>query len=61
MAPVKNPVTGVEAHPRAILPEGFVCKDAQLAASTEFVVSGPVSFDHTGRYAATGPFEYAGP
>ena len=61
MAPVKNPVTGAEAHPRAVLPEGFITRDAQLAASTEFVVSGPVSFDHTGRYAATGPFEYAGP
>lgn len=61
MAPVKNPVTGAEVHPRALLPEGFVCKDAQLAASTEFAVTGPVSFDHTGRYAATGPFDYAGP
>jgi len=61
MAPVKNPVTGAEVHPRAILPEGFICKDAQLAASTEFTVTGPVSFDHSGRYAATGPFDYAGP
>jgi len=61
MTPVKNPVTGAEVHPRALLPEGFVCKDAQLAASTEFTVAGPVSFDHSGRYAATGPFDYAGP
>jgi hypothetical protein len=61
LTPVKNAVTGAEVHPRAILPEGFVVKDAQLAASAAFSVSGPVSFDHTGRYAATGAFEYEGP
>ena len=61
LTPVKNAVTGVEVHPRAILPEGFVFKDAVLAASSAFRVEGPVSFDHTGRYAAAAPFEYAGP
>jgi hypothetical protein len=61
LTPVRNPVTGAEVHPRALLPEGFVLKDAQLAASAVFHVEGPVSFDHTGRYAASGPFEYEGP
>ena len=32
-----------------------------LAASAAFTVSGPVSYDHTGRYAAAAPFEYQGP
>ena len=61
LAPVKNPVTKVEVHPRALLPEGFVFKDGMLAASTTFRISGPVSFDHSGRYAAAAEFEYSGP
>jgi hypothetical protein len=61
LVPVKNKVTGVEVHPRAVLPEGFVFKEADLAASSTFRISGPVSFDHSGRYAAAAPFEYQGP
>lgn len=61
MEPVKNKKTGAESHARAILPEGFVFKEADLAASSEFRVEGPVSFDYSGRYAALAPFEYAGP
>ncbi len=61
MQPVKNPVTQVEVHPRAILPEGFVFKEGLLGASSAFKIAGPVSFDHTGRYAAVAPFEYQGP
>lgn len=61
MEPVKNKVTGAEVHPRAVLPEGFVFKEGDLGASSKFRVDGPVSFDHTGRYAAAAPFEYQGP
>jgi hypothetical protein len=61
MQPVRNPVTKVEVHPRAVLPEGFVFKDGQLGASAVFKVDGTVNFDHTGKYAAVAPFEYAGP
>jgi hypothetical protein len=63
MEPVKNPVTKVEVHPRAILPEGFVFKEGQLGASAEFRVTGAgrVNYDYTGRYAAVGPFAYQGP
>ena len=61
MEPVKNPVTKAEMHPRVILPEGFIYKDGQVGASTVFTVSGPVSFDHSGRYAAVAAFEYHGP
>jgi hypothetical protein len=56
--PVRNKVTQAEVHPRAILPEGFIFKEANLAATTNFRVSGPVDFDHSGRYAAIGPFDY---
>lgn len=58
MAPVQNKVTGAQVHPRVILPEGFVFKEGDLGASTEFKVSGSVNFDHSGRYAAIAPFEY---
>ncbi len=61
MQAVKNPVTKAEAHPRAVLPEGFVFKEGQLGASSTFRIAGPVSFDHSGRYAAVGPFDYQGP
>lgn len=61
MEPVRNPVTGAEVHPRAILPEGFVFKDAFLGKSSVFRVKGPVSYDHSGKYAAAAAFEYSGP
>jgi hypothetical protein len=61
LEPVRNKVTGAEVRPRAILPEGFVFKEADLAASSTFRIEGPVSFDHTGRYAAAAQFEYQGP
>jgi hypothetical protein len=61
LEPVRNKVTGAEVHPRAVLPEGFVFKEADLAASATFRIEGPVSFDHTGRYAAAAPFDYQGP
>jgi hypothetical protein len=61
MEPVKNKVTKAEVHPRAILPEGFVFKEGELGASSTFRISGPVSFDHSGKYAAVAPFDYRGP
>jgi hypothetical protein len=61
LEPVRNKVTGAEVHPRALLPEGFVFKEADLAASSTFRIEGPVSWDHSGRYAAAARFEYQGP
>ena len=56
-----NPVTGVELHPEMVLPEGLVVKRAALAASQRYQVSrGDVAFDHSGKYTAFGPFDYAG-
>ena len=61
MEPVRNPVTGAEVHPRAILPEGFVFKDAFLGRSSVNRIAGSVSFDHSGKYAASAAYEYSGP
>jgi hypothetical protein len=59
---IKNPVTKETIHPRLALPEGLVLKEASLVASTRFVLSGEhVSYDHSGKYAAHGFFQYFGP
>jgi hypothetical protein len=61
LEPVRNPVTGAELHPRAVLPEGMIFKDGALGASKKFWVHDGISYDHTGKYAAVAPFEYSGP
>lgn len=60
MQPITNPVTGVQIHPELNLPEGLITNRAGLAASKVFRVHGGVSYDHSGRYAAFGPFAYRG-
>lgn len=60
LSTIRNPVTGAEAHPEVILPEGLVLKRGSLAASKVFRVRSDVSYDHSGRYAAFGRFDYAG-
>lgn len=56
--PVRNPVTGVEVHPRAILPEGFIFKEGALLRTSRHRVDSAIDYDHAGRYAAVGPFDY---
>lgn len=61
MATIRNPVTGAEVHPRAVLPEGLVTKDAALLRSETFRIDDVVSYDHSGKYAALARFSYTGP
>jgi hypothetical protein len=61
MEPITNPVTGDAIHPRLLLPEGLLTRDMGLYASKTFAVRQGVDYDHSGRYAAMGAFEYAGP
>ena len=56
---IRNPVTQAEVHPEMVLPEGLVVKRGGLAASKTFRVQGGVQYDHSGQYAAFGPFEYS--
>ena len=56
---IRNPVTQAEVHPEVVLPEGLVVKRGNLGASKVFRVGGGVEFDHSGKYAAFGPFDYA--
>lgn len=59
--PIRNPVSGAEVHPGAVLPEGFIFKEGSFASSKTFSVRGGVNYEHPGKYAAFGPFEYQGP
>lgn len=62
MEHIRNPVTGETIHPRIVLPEGLVVKEAALLATKRFhVAADPVAYDHSGRYAASGFFQYFGP
>ena len=56
---IRNPVTQAEVHPEVVLPEGLVVKRGSLAASKVFRVQGGVQYDHSGQYAAFGPFDYS--
>lgn len=56
---IRNPVTQAEVHPEVVLPEGLVVKRGSMAASRIFRVAGGVQYDHAGKYAAFGPFDYS--
>lgn len=59
---IRNPVTRETTHARIALPEGLVVKEAALVGTRRFSVSdGPVTYEHPGRYAAFGFFQYFGP
>lgn len=60
-ATIRNPVTGAEAHPGIVLPEGIIVKQADLGCSKVFRVREGIKMDHSGQYTALGPFEYAFP
>jgi hypothetical protein len=59
--PITDPVTGAEAHPGAVLPEGLTIKEGAFASSKRFRLANGFSYDHSGQYAAFGPFDYGGP
>jgi len=58
---IKNPVTGAEVHPGAVLPEGIVFKTGAFGMSRLFRLSDEVAFDHSGKYTAVAPYAYSGP
>ncbi len=59
---IRNPVTKESVHPRIAMPEGLVVKEAALLGSSTFTVThDQVRYDHSGKYAATGYFQYVGP
>jgi hypothetical protein len=62
MTYIVNPVTGEPIHPRLVLPEGLILKDAALTVTKRFNLNDEhVKYDHSGRYGASGFFQYFGP
>jgi len=59
LATIKNPVTGADVHPGAVLPEGLVCKEMSFGTSRTFRVSDGIEYDHSGKYTAVAPFNYS--
>jgi hypothetical protein len=57
--PIRNPVSGAESYPGVVLPQGIIVKRADLGATTKFRVASGIEYDHSGKYLAVGPFEYA--
>lgn len=48
-------------HPRVVMPEGLVVKEAALVGTKHFTLGGPhVAYDHSGKYGAFGFFQYFG-
>ncbi|MGH3131633.1 MAG: DUF1326 domain-containing protein [Gaiellaceae bacterium] len=59
--PIRNPVTGNEVHPGAVLPEGIIFKRGDFGASETFRLQDGVAYDHSGKYTAVADFAYSGP
>jgi hypothetical protein len=60
MEPVRNPVSGAETLASVTLPTGIIVKAGDLGRSATFRVRDGISYDHSGQYAAIGPFDYTG-
>lgn len=52
---IKNPVSGAEVHPGAVLPEGIIFKRGDFGSSTVFRISDGISFEHPGQDTAVAP------
>jgi hypothetical protein len=60
LEPIRNPVSGAEVTPGALLPQGLIFKQGDFASGRRYRVPS-LGIDLEGQYAAIGPFEYAGP
>ena len=59
--PIRNPVTGAEGHPGAVLPEGIIFKRRDFGSAKVTRMRHAVGWDRERTYTAVAPFEYAGP
>jgi len=60
MEPIRNPVSGAEVTPSALLPQGIVVKRGDFGSSKHYRVP-RLGFDYADKYTAIGAFEYSGP
>ena len=61
MEPIRNPVTGAEALPGLVLPQGLLYRESTRASTKTYRVNAGVSFQYSGGDAAWSPFEWSGP
>jgi hypothetical protein len=59
MEPIKNPVSGADVTPGAVLPQGLIFRQGDFGSSKAFKVNDGISFEHPGKYTAIAPFEYS--
>jgi hypothetical protein len=58
---IKNPVSGAEVHPGAVLPEGIIFKRGDFGSQKRYLLKHAIGWDRSGQYTAVAPFEYSGP
>jgi hypothetical protein len=58
--PIRNPVSGAEVRPGAVLPEGLIFKRGDFGSSKHLRVADGIELDYESRYTAVGGFDYAG-
>ena len=58
--PIRNPVSGAEVRPGAVLPEGLIFKRGDFGSSKRLRVSDGIELDYESRYTAVAEFDYAG-
>ena len=61
MEPIRNPVSGAEAYPGVVLPQGTLYTESTRASSKVFRINAGISFESTGKDAAWSPFQWQGP
>jgi hypothetical protein len=61
LEPIRNPVSGAEVTPGAVLPQGIVFREGDFGSSKTFRVNDGIAFEHPGKYTAIAPFDYSGP
>lgn len=61
MEPIKNPVTGAEAFPGVVLPQGLLYRESTRASTKTYRVRGNINYEYTGTDAAFSPFSWSGP
>lgn len=59
LEPIRNPVSGAEVTPSAVLPQGIVFKRGDFASARRYRVEA-LGIDYGDTYAAVAPFAYEG-
>jgi hypothetical protein len=59
--PIRNPVSGAEVHPGAVLPEGIIFKRGDFGSAKVNRLRHAIGWDRSNTYTAVAPFDYSGP